>query len=774
MKLYCIIHSMLAQKGANAIKIISVAVGLLVSCLIFSRLAYNYSFDTCFSGADRLYQVKMEYVTNGVKIGPFQTCVGKLSGAINDEMAAYAASSTQLYYEVGNLLNGNQLLDVLTVATDSMFFDTMGIETLSGHPRHDLARPGTVFISESLARRLYGDDDPAGRALSIDGVTQLTVSGVFSDLPQNVSLIRFDAVIALLNMPEILEKRYFWEGGDCYLTYFRLRDDCPLDERGVNAELNKMYQAHVPDSDRHKSKAIAMPIRKVHLANDEVRRMNVVMWALGLSLLLMTVLNYVLITIASLSRRAKSVGVHKCSGASAADILVMFIGETVVVLLLAAVVMAMMMLALEPVVKEIIGLDAAQLLSPPRLWIYAAVFAFFIAVGGVMPARVFAKIPVTRVFRRFNERNGLWKRGLLFIQIAGVAFVMGLLAMVSAQYNDVMNYDGGFVYGDRVKLNRPPEDGPRDIINDPFLNGLKAQPFVESVTWGCANPIHGNYSGEYVKDAAGNPLFNTRIDWVDASWVDFFEVPLAAGTRDFRKGDVIVNETFARRMGWTDNAVGLHAESIENNGPLRVKAVVKDFLIGNLTDEPQPLALVVSDWLGFETFVTLKEPFDVNLRKLEAYVKQAYPTADLSLASMREMHDASYRDVLMFRNSVLATVIALMFIAVMGMTGFTRDEVERRRKEVAIRKVNGADSMSIIMLIAADIFKVVAPAIAAGTVGAWLIGRVWLENFRVTAPDLWAWYLLSAIAVGLLVTSCAVIATWRTANENPVNQLKSE
>ena len=97
MKFYYLIHSMLAQKGANAIKIVSVAVGLLVSCLKFTRLAYNYSFDTCFRDYDRLYQVRMSYEVNGEKMGPFESCVGKLSGGIYDEMSEYVAGGPKIF-----------------------------------------------------------------------------------------------------------------------------------------------------------------------------------------------------------------------------------------------------------------------------------------------------------------------------------------------------------------------------------------------------------------------------------------------------------------------------------------------------------------------------------------------------------------------------------------------------------------------------------------------------------------------------------------------------
>ena len=173
-------------------------------------------------------------------------------------------------------------------------------------------------------------------------------------------------------------------------------------------------------------------------------------------------------------------------------------------------------------------------------------------------------------------------------------------------------------------------------------------------------------------------------------------------------------------------------------------------------------------------YALLKEPFDENYKKLEAYFSETYPSYNPELTSLKEIHDYAYRQVLLFRNSALVTAVALIFIALMGLIGFTRDEVERRRKEIAVRKVNGASSLSIVGLITGDVFKVAVPSTIIGTLLAWYVGHLWLENFKITADNIWAYYMLSAVIVLMLVTLCVVSVTWRVANENPVTQLKSE
>lgn len=771
MKFYYLINQMLAQKGANAVKIISVSVGLLVSCLIFIRLAYNYSYDTCFKDYDRLYQVFMTCEANGEKIGPFESCVGKLSGGIYGELNQYVEASCNIYRGGGgDLFDGETRLEVDKIGSDSLFFDTMGIPVISGQPKSDLAMPNVIYLSESIARELYGDEEAIGRTMSLDKETSLTVKGIFKDVPENISVYPFEAVISMNTFPQLIERRFLWNGADSWPTYLRLREGCDISETELNRQLNEMFHSHVPDTDDLKMTIIAAPIRDTYLGYENVKKMNLVMWVLGVSLLLMTTLNYVLITIASLSRRAKGIGVHKCSGAGSWSIMGMFLGETALILFCSLIIMGVMLIVFEPFIEEIIDLSISQFLSPSRLWVSVMTLAFFFVIGGVLPGRLYAKIPVTQVFRRFTDRNSAWKRSLLFVQIGGVAFIAGLLALVAVQYSDVINHEQGFEYKDKACFNIPSlGDGDKA---EAFLSEIKSLPYVDEVTWSMANPLRG-YSGEFVSDAAGNLLFNTRIEWADADFIKVMGITLLHGSNEFRNGDMVVNETFAKRMGWRDNAIGQHTEKV-SGGQLNIVAVMKDFSVGDVNQEIPPVMLCITDWRFGRCYVALKEPFDDNYKKLASYLEKNYSRYYLGVTPMAKIHDDIYKSVLLFRNSAIVTAVALMFIALMGLIGFARDEVERRRKEIAIRKVNGAEAFSVVALIAGDVLKIAVPAAVIGTVLTWYVGTLWLENFSVRADNILALYFLTAIIVIALVLCCVVCVTWRVANENPVTQLKSE
>ena len=758
---------MLTQKGANAIKIISVAVGLLVSTLVFARLDYNHNYDTCFPDRDNLYQIWMSYNINGDMLGPFIYCPGKIAEgaveALGDDISAATAIGR---IGLPDLYNGKEKIDARIIGADSLFFNTLGIEIISGNPIKDLTVPNTIYISEALARQLYGEDDPIGKGLSLDQEKSLTISGIFRELPSNTTVSHFDAAISQTTYT-LYEKRRLWSGGDNWPIYFRMKPESNLTDAEINRLLNRMYQSHSPDTDSSKTIITARPISKTYLERDSVKRMNLIMWILGSALLLMTTFNYVLVTIASLSRRAKAIGIHRCIGAGNMTIISLFMYETAIILICSTILMVAFLFLFEPIITDTLSLSVSQLLSTERMWIPIAILCFFFIIGGLLPGRILARIPVSQVFRRFTERNSIWKRSLLFIQIAGVSFVASLLITVTVQYHEIINRDMGFRVNNLAQITIP-----YNLDSDMLKTTLFNLPYVDAIAASGSNPLSG-YSGEMVYNESGDAvIFNTRIEWIDKGYLDLMDITLLHGREPQNDNEIVISEEFARKLGKTDNPVGQYVNS-GNNRQLIV-GVVKDYLLQGFTNDLQPIALIPLG--GFYSLGTLKlkEPFETNYRQLKTFFEESFPQYDFNTTNLSKRAVSLYSDVRMFRNSALIASVALIFISLMGLIGFARDEVQRRSKEIAIRKVNGAEATDIVKLLITDVARIALPAILTGVLCAAYIGHIWLSNFSVTASHIGLWYILAGLTVLILVTACVIAVTYRISNENPVNRLKSE
>lgn len=766
MNIYYIFRTMLAQKGANAIKIVSVAVGLLVSCIIFNYLAYQYSYDTCYRDYKRLYVVETTYEFGGKEQGPLLTGNGVLAGAITEELPddVIASSGVELF-EV-TLADGERTKEVEIIAGDSVLFETLGLEVINGYPRKDLTTPGVVYLSESTAREFFGDEDPIGKTLKFDyaGMTEttLTVRGVFKDMPENVTQGPYDAVFSFPTLRALeIDERMAWDNIGGSNVYIRVLPCSKIRQEVIDSKLNELQQRNHPAGENSFTVTFStVRVDKIKSSNPENRTTNMIMWMLGISLLLITTLNYSLITIASLSRRAKAIGVHKCSGASSKNIITMFLGETLCVIVLAMVIMTVLFLLFQPFIEEMFRLSVSQLLSPHILWASAAVLLFFFFVGGLIPGFLFSKIPVTQVFRRFTDKNSAWKKNLLFIQMTGVAFVGGLLVTFSAQYHEVMNRDMGYDMSNLVMMNDYQGVlGSRDVA----VKAFASLPYVED--W-CE---YGSGSQNIFEN--GKRTISCDVIRYSRNFLDMAHFQLLNGRYPKNSNEILVNEKFCEAMNYGDNVIG---RTVGDDG-LVISGIVRDFNHHGFTAEIEPTILCPFEkdkygvWL-----VKLKAPFDRNYEEFMSYLSDTFPKVDFVPRNMNELRKRQYAELNAARNSSAAAVVALIFIALMGLTGFVRDEVERRRKEIAIRKVNGATITDIIRIISADLLKITVPAVVIGTIVAWYVGSMMIEDFTVESELIPLYLILTAIAILALVLLCVYVITVRIANENPVNQLKSE
>ena len=172
--------------------------------------------------------------------------------------------------------------------------------------------------------------------------------------------------------------------------------------------------------------------------------------------------------------------------------------------------------------------------------------------------------------------------------------------------------------------------------------------------------------------------------------------------------------------------------------------------------------------------VRLKEPFAQNLRQLNKDVADAFSNQTIDFVSYEKKITDAYNSVRVFRNATLMAAITMFFVMLMGLIGYTTDEVRRRGKEIAIRKVNGAEASSILELLSKDVLVVALPAVVLGSFASWYINGIWMEQFAEQIPLSWIVYLLVIIANLVIILGCVLWKSWRIANENPVNSIKSE
>lgn len=353
------------------------------------------------------------------------------------------------------------------------------------------------------------------------------------------------------------------------------------------------------------------------------------------------------------------------------------------------------------------------------------------------------------------------------MQFAGVAFICGLMCMVMMQYHFVMSKDMGFNTKRIAVTYLTFEKAERENA----YNFFRSLPYVEDLSAAYGNPLDG-YSGCFINGENGESLFSARFDACMSNYYDLMGMKLKEGRLPRDSSEVVVNETFVSLMKWGKDAVGRTVHTMGETST--VTGVLKDFQINGFYAEPMP-------YIGFKTrqfnntlHFLLKEPFAENLQRLTKAASEAFPDKTIDFTSMEEGMNMLYNPVRVFRNATAVAGVVMFFIMLMGLLGYTADEVQRRSKEIAIRKVNGAEASAILRLLGRDVLYVAVPAVAIGVVASWYVNSLWMDMFSAQASMSAAVYVLIGVAVLAVITGCVLWKSWRIANENPVLSIKNE
>lgn len=767
-QLYYVIRTLLRGRGSNIIKVISLGLGLTMSILLFSRVAFEQSYDTFYKDYNNLYQIFSIFSAEGEQFEPQEQNCGPVAGAILENFPNEVEAATSIAYFVnGPLYNGSVRFDEGILLADSLFFRTMGIEVLSGNPEKELMQPDVIFLSDRLARKIFGDENPIGKMLNYNKELSFTVKGTYTALPENTTM-RPEGVVSMPTGWNRGWGNYSWRRGDSYYEYIRFRPGA--DKEVVNARLDAMIQKYRPEEDKkaYGYTAFVKPIRDVYRDSDQVKRMDSIMSILALAILFIASLNYVLISISSLTYRAKAVGVHKCSGASDGTVFSMFLLETGIIIVLALALMGLILLNFQEFIEDTTAAKLSVLFAPDRIWVPLAVVLVLFIVGGVLPGRLFARIPVSQVFRRYTEGKKGWKRPLLFIQFAGVAFICGLMYVVMAQYNYVKDKDMGYNPKRVAAGNAYFGSGEESDAALQFFRGL---PYVEEVSSAVSTPV-ASYSGSMIEGEGGKSLFSTRYSYALEDYFKMMGMTMKEGRPPRAADEVVVNEAFAERMRWGNEALN-HPLRVEGENH-KVVGVLKDFHIGSFYQPQDVIMFGYTRTFGNTVHIRLKEPFAENLRRLNKDVNEAYPDKTIDFYGLEQRILNRYNPVRVFSNATILAATTMFFVMLMGLIGYTTDEVRRRSKEIAIRKVNGAESSGILELLSKDVLYVAGPAVIIGIVAAAYVNGMWMDQFAAQVPLSWPVYVLIALVILLLIVACVIWKSWRIANENPVNSIKSE
>lgn len=782
----------LHQRGQhNWIKIVCLAVGLATGIVLIGKAGFEQSWDKFFPTSDRIYVVCEDIIMDG-EYKHYPQTAGAVAHGIKRYCPQVEAATryTSFAWDMPIVTDDDKRVRTNYALVDSCFFDVFPFRILVGNPKKTLSQVDFCMIPRSLAEKLMGIENPldlVGKKIyyNIRGGWALTVGGIYEDIPLNSKLHGMEVMVSMPTITRIMfDGRDNWVGNDRYESYVRLAKGIMPDD--LKPQIEKMKRDNLP-LDKLKKAGVDLgfsvqPLVDYHTKDEGTRRMTWIVSILAAVLIGCAVMNYLLLVIGGISRRAKEMAVHQCYGAEARHIYQKVMKESVIHLLLSLILAALLLFLFKDTIEELVGAPLiVLLLTGSNLWLIVSTCLVVLLITGLVPSWIYTHIPLAAAFKNYNHSHRIWKLLLLGLQFASATFLIILLIVVGRQYRMMVNDDPGYDYSTLGSLL---VDGVSIEQRQLAMDELRKLSSVKGVTMSYAN-LTQHQSGDNILLPGDDREYMNIADlyYVGDGYFDVMEIPLVSGRTFTEQTDtlreVMVSRKFEERMkelaGW-DQALGKQIICTSFQGPYTIVGVFEDTRIGSITNpDTRPSVCYYSRKPEQMHYILIRFQSMDGLEAANKLVKELVTdNPDISIVPYNQMVTELYTDAHRFRTTVMIGGLVALIIALIGLIGYLAGEMARRQKEIAIRKVNGARIADVLKLFHTDILRVALPAVMIGAIGAWYVARLWLEQFSEKATLSPIIFVGGALAVIVVILSVVCIDCYRVASSNPVDYLKTE
>lgn len=787
------------SKAYSLINVLGLAIGLTCCLLIMLYVKQELTFDQFHENAERIYRIGVEN-TYPDRVSYYSQTPAPLAPAFRLDYPEIE-HLTRVYFAMPLLMSAadKRIIESDVIFAEKDFFNIFTFPVIAGDPHDLLAEPDAIVLTKSMAHKYFGDENPVGRVLRCNNKYDFKVKAVVADVPVT-SHFDFDCVISFEALNEDLFGVTLDQWGayvDNYTYYLKPEH---LDVAEFEQRVAAFVKKHAPTRPNLTRKLFFQPLTDIHLYahnQDEIRENNYVstlitISAIGFFILLIACINFMNLSTARSTRRAKEVGVRKVLGAVRPQLVAQFLGESLFVVMASTALSLMLAELALPYFSQLIGREIDFVFRENRV-ILAALIVLTIVVGlvsGLYPALVLSGFRPVAVVKglKSSDGNSKWplyfRKALVVTQFAiSIILLFGALVL-EKQLRYALSADLGFKREQTVVISMFEEETADKY--EPIKRALLQHPNVLQATAAFRAPIANNVfdTSAYPKGYDGDERFNVQMNFVDFDFVENYGIELLAG-RNFSpefatdlKEAFVINETLARRLGAREpqQVLGTKLPIGINGITGTVIGVVEDFHISSMHEPIQPLVMMHWPGLFNQISVTIRP---ANMSETIAFLEETWKKHEPAYPFKYEFLDDTIRSQYESVEQTLQMVKTFsgiaIFIACLGLFGLSAFMAEQRTKEIGVRKVLGASVRNIVALLSKDFVKLV---LVAGIVAA-PIARMIMDGFldeyfayRISADWITAfWALMLALAVALLTVSYQAM---RTALLNPVETLRYE
>jgi putative ABC transport system permease protein len=790
--LVIILRNLIRNKTFSLINILGLSIGLVTFLAISLYVVDEFSYDRFHEKKDRIYRSIISATWDGQTM-KWGAVPNKLGPAVAKEIPEVEKATRVFHHNFGDI--GFISTESEKFSESSLFFadpeilDVFTIPMIKGNSKKVLDRPGTIILSESSAKKYFGDEDPIGKMLSVDNSINLEVTGVYADFPAN-SFLQCKLIGSFSSLGFGKEENQNW-GNASFDTYFLLHEGV-TPEIG-NKKIADLLERNIPKDERWFSITL-QPLLDIRLHSGDMTssidrreygdfKQVKILVGLALIILLIAAVNYMNLTTAQSQRRNKEIGIAKTLGASFGQLNLKFYFEASVFVLLALAISLTVFTVALPWFNDISGKNISlTFIDQSWFWIsLAIVWLFLTFISGVYPALYLSSFSPKLALQKTTHSGGQSsiRKGLVVFQFS----ISIILIICSLIFYKQMNF-----IRDK-KLGYEPEQviavmvsaaKDRDQIAS-VKTEFESLAEVTSVARSQSYPGIGTSSRNVVREGSteqGAAILTTRATH---EVLDVLGIKLLAGKTLPENKDskdtlvqVVVNKSTVDYLGLApEDAIGKRVNIQGFNGPAEVVGVSEDFHVTSLHQKIGPYCFHNASTEGL-TYLLVKvktQNISSTIHQLENIFKKTVPAAfeytflDQQMAKLYQTEERLSNIVLLFAGLAI-------FIACLGLYALASFTAEQRIKEIGVRKVLGASVLQIVTMLSREFITLVLIAFAIGIPVGYYLMNNWLEGFEYrTGFDLFVFILAGATAL-IIAWATVSFESFRAARKNPTESLK--
>lgn len=782
------------KKSFSAINIIGLAIGMSVSILMLLFVLNEVTYDRFNENSENIYRIALNINAHG-RILNIPSIPAPMGPALVDNFPEVSHFG-RLRSKGGALISyeDKQIEESRISYADSGIFDIFSIEVVRGDPKTFLEAPFNLVITEEMAEKYFGSEDPINNVLKFDNEDVYTVSGVVKKMPEN-SHFKFNMLISLTTLNRTRDSLDSWMGFN-FKTYFELQKNASSE--GLSDKFYTLLMDNQPEQIKQLGIEIDLylqPLTSIHLHSHTEGELepggNVayiwIMTTIAIFVLLIVCINFMNLSTAQSVHRAKEVGMRKVMGAQRGKLISQFLGETMFLSFLSFILSLILIQVLLPIFNQMSQKELG--FNPFQNWVITlGLIGITLLVGliaGTYPAFFLSSYSPLDVFRsQFKAGRGhrFFRNGLVTFQYVISIALICCTFIVFFQMRFVKKYDLGFDNNQVMVIHYRGQMGnQREVFKSKILEipGVLKASNSQTVPGIGSNETFFSFEGFNQGEPKVYPYTEADEDYQETLGME-----LAAG-RFFSKefsGDsktAVLNETLVKELGW-DEPIGKIVRMTDmvdgefKEIPYTVIGVVKDFHFESLREKIRGYVIKLSSGGSRLSVKVSPENISGTIRSLENIWNEMSPAYPFEYSFLDERFESIYRAEQRVGKIFLSFTLITIFVACLGLFGLASFTAEQRTKEIGIRKVLGASVPNIVLLLSRQFTKWVLLANVIAWPVAFFTMRTWLQSFAYRIDmGIWIFILSGVIALGMALLAVSMKAV-KAATANPVQSLRYE